>query len=49
QVAEKGGVKIATACASGICGTCTTDLEDRNAKSYRPGFSLIKACVFKAS
>ncbi|CBN79703.1 expressed unknown protein [Ectocarpus siliculosus] len=45
KVAKRCGVKIATACNSGICGTCMTDLEDANGKSYRPGFQVVRACV----
>ncbi|CAN0482861.1 unnamed protein product, partial [Laminaria digitata] len=48
QVAKRAGVKIATACNSGICGTCMTDLEDKNCKngkSYRPGFQVVRACI----
>eukprot|EP00904_Undaria_pinnatifida_P005999 jgi/Undpi1/2529/HiC_scaffold_13.g05908.m1 len=45
KVAKRAGVKIATACNSGICGTCMTDLEDKNGKSYRPGFQVVRACV----
>ncbi|CAM9956630.1 unnamed protein product, partial [Ectocarpus fasciculatus] len=45
KVAKRAGVKIATACNSGICGTCMTDLEDANGKSYRPGFQVVRACV----
>lgn len=49
QVAKRCGVKIATACNSGICGTCMTDLEDANGKGYRPGFQVVKACVTPVS
>ena len=49
QVAKRAGVKIATACNSGICGTCMTDLEDKNGKSYRPGFQVVRACVTPVS
>eukprot|EP00903_Cladosiphon_okamuranus_P018597 g17119.t1 len=45
KVAKRCGVTIATACNSGICGTCMTDLEDANGKSYRPGFQVVRACV----
>lgn len=49
-VAQRAGVKIATSCRSGLCGTCTTDLEDPNwptKKTYRPGYQPIRACVGK--
>ncbi|CAM9962515.1 unnamed protein product, partial [Phaeothamnion confervicola] len=51
RVAERAGVKIATSCRSGLCGTCTTDLEDPNWRtgSYRPGHQTIRACVAKCS
>lgn len=49
QVAKRAGVKIPTACKTGICGTCTTDLEDPNGKSYRPGFQVVRACVTPVS
>jgi 2Fe-2S iron-sulfur cluster binding domain len=48
--AAKAGVKIATSCRSGLCGTCTTDLEDPNwpsSKTYRPGYQPMRACVAK--
>jgi 2Fe-2S iron-sulfur cluster binding domain len=48
--ATKAGVKIATSCRSGLCGTCTTDLEDPNwpsNKTYRPGYQPMRACVAK--
>ncbi|CAN0014905.1 unnamed protein product [Scytosiphon promiscuus] len=48
-VAKRAGVKIATACNSGICGTCMTDLEDANGKGYRPGFQVVRACVTPVS
>ena len=51
-VATKAGVKIATSCRSGLCNTCTTDLEDPNwptSKTYRPGYQPFRACVAKVS
>lgn len=49
-VAAKAGIKIPTACRSGLCGTCTTDLEDPTAKkTYRPGYTPIRTCVAKVA
>jgi hypothetical protein len=52
SVASRVGVRIPTSCRTGICGTCTMDLEDPNWKqygSYRPGYVPFKTCVAKVT
>ncbi|CAM9342745.1 unnamed protein product [Chrysoparadoxa australica] len=48
-VAAQAGIDIPTNCNTGLCGTCTCDLEDPNSNTYRPGYQPFRACVAKVA
>lgn len=50
-VGDAAGVKLPRACRTGLCGSCTCDLQDplaiKTATNARDGFATIRACSVK--
>ena len=50
-VGDEAGVKLPRACRTGLCGSCTCELQDplaiKTATNPRDGFATIRACSVK--